>query len=323
MLHFVVRRLFSILLVSVLLVFLIYLGMEVTMNYTENWQGWLPEIDPDLLAPDLPPLNQLVATAFQNAVTFMKNLLKGELGQVYNDAQFQGSKQPLLGLLWFWYKNSLGLILLSLSTAVFLGILTGSVAALTQSKQREYLMLTLTILGISAPSFLLAVVLQQTGIRITAAVGKSYISMGGYAWDFKHLLLPILVMSARPVAFITRATFINLNQIMEQDFIRTAHAKGLYFTRVVVVHAFRNLLIPILASIGVSFRFSLAVLPLVEYIFAWPGLGQKILEGVRAKVPIQVVSIALIMALTVQLVGFLLDFLYRLIDPRVAMEDTA
>lgn len=319
MLGFTVRRLFSILMVSFMLVFLIYLGMEVIMVYTDNWQGWRPELDPDLLAPDLPRGFRLFSAATRLTFTFFQNVFRGDLGQVYSDTVHRYNQQPLLELLWFWYRNSLGLVLLSLSAAVCLGIPVGAAAALTHSTQREYLMLTLTVLGISAPSFLLAVVLQQIGIWITTAAGKSLISMGGYTWDFKHLLLPILVMSARPLAFITRATFINLNQILEQDFIRTAHAKGLHFFRVVIVHAFRNLLIPVLAAIGVSFRFLLASLPLVEYIFAWPGLGQKILEGVRAQVPIQVVTIALVLALNVQLVSFLLDFFYKVVDPRLTV----
>jgi ABC-type dipeptide/oligopeptide/nickel transport system permease component len=141
--------------------------------------------------------------------------------------------------------------------------------------------------------------------------------MGGYAWDFQHMAMPLLVLAARPVAYLTRSSYISLSRILEEDYIRTALSKGLTQSRMVWVHAFSNLAIPLLTAVGVSIRFSLSALPLVEYIFAWPGIGQRILEAINERTPLLVVAIALTIGLTIQLISFLLDLTYYFIDPRV------
>ena len=141
--------------------------------------------------------------------------------------------------------------------------------------------------------------------------------MGGYAWDFQHLAMPLIVLAVRPLAYITRSTFLSLNLILDEDYIRTALSKGLSMTRTTLVHALKNLAVPVLTSLGVSFRFSLSVLPLVEYIYGWPGMGLGILDAITERIPLQVATLALAIGLTIQVISFLLEFIYRLIDPRL------
>jgi peptide/nickel transport system permease protein len=104
---------------------------------------------------------------------------------------------------------------------------------------------------------------------------------------------------------------------MGEDFIRTAYSKGLSQRRTVEVHALRNIAIPVLTATGVSMRFSLSSLPVVEFLFVWPGLGLRMLEGINSHNTALVVTLAGAIGLTFLLVNLALDISYRFIDPRV------
>jgi peptide/nickel transport system permease protein len=141
--------------------------------------------------------------------------------------------------------------------------------------------------------------------------------MAGFGWDFEHMLMPVLVLSARPVAYLTRAAFISLGHVMQEDYIRTAFSKGLSLRRSVIVHALNNMAVPVLTAIGVSARFSLSTLPVVEFFFAWPGIGRRLLEAINARQTPLVIALASVMGLTFLVTNLLLDIAYRMIDPRL------
>jgi len=292
----------TIALVCIAIVFFTYFGLEMAAN----WDG-----------PD--PGYHLVQTLKQTILSslfFLEGLIQGDLGQ----ARMVSGDRAINEILWESYKNSFGLLGIAIGLASVLGILFGGLAALASKSRWEYLILILTLLGVSAPSFLLAVILQNLGIKYTVTFGNQLVSMGGYAWDFKHLAIPVIILTARPLAQITRVTFINLNEIMGEEYIRTAYAKGLSHSRTVIVHAMKNLAVSILTAIGVSLRFSISILPVVEYIFAWPGLGRQFLEGIWNQRMGLVVAIALSLGLTIQLINYLLDLLYPHLDPRLRSE---
>ena len=139
----------------------------------------------------------------------------------------------------------------------------------------------------------------------------------GFAWDFEHMFLPVLVLSARPLAYLTRASYIALGRIISQDYIRTAYAKGLSQTRTVNVHALKNLAVPVLTAIGVSLRFSLGSLPVVELFFHWPGIGLSLLQAIDVRQVTLVTTLALALGLTFMFFNLVLDILFRMIDPRL------
>ena len=285
--------------VCIAIIFVTYFGLEMATN----WEG-----------PN--PGYHLIPTfkeAVSHSLGFIEGLLQGDLGE----ARMVSGYRDVSVILWDSYKNSLGLLAISLGLASILGILLGGFAALASQSRWEYLILVLTMLGISAPSFFLAVILQSLGIKYTVTFGNQLVSMGGYAWDFKHLAIPVLILMARPMAQITRVTFINLNEIMNEEYIRTAYAKGLKYSRTVIIHALRNLAVSVLTAIGVSLRFSISILPVVEYIFAWPGLGRQFLEGIWNSRMGLVVAIALSIGLTIQFINYLLNLLYPIADPRL------
>lgn len=299
MLIFIIRRLFYMLLTALAIVYFSFLSIGLV-----NTAG-----------PDAPSgrVTGAAGEAWHATVAFIGNALSGDLGTVPTVS----GDRPVWEVAKFAYKNSLGLLGMAFLAAVPLGFIIGLLAALTRRKSREYTLLLSTLIGISLPSFTLAVLLQQAGIKYTVTFGSRLVSMGGYAWDFQHLLLPLLVLIARPMAYITRTTYISLSTILEEDYIRTAFAKGLTLSRTVIVHALRNLGISVLTGIGISLRFSLGVLPIVEFIFAWPGLGLSTLEAISHRIPLQVATLALLIGLTLQAASLLLDISYQFIDPRL------
>jgi peptide/nickel transport system permease protein len=177
--------------------------------------------------------------------------------------------------------------------------------------------LSLTILGISIPSFFAALLLQLGETQWVRTFGFPLVTVGGFGWDWQHMLLPALVLAARPIAYLTRATFLGLNGVMTQDYIRTAWAKGRSLRGVLYIHTFRNMAVPVLTAVGVSLRFALGSLPVVEFFFGWPGLGERLLSAINAGQTPVVVTLALALGLTFILVNALLDLSYRFIDPRL------
>lgn len=256
-------------------------------------------------------MGEIMAEATQQSLDYLQMISKGELGTVILVVR----EEKVLDVLQTTIKNSLGLLAISLALATLLGTWIGGMAALGRRSEGAYGMLTFTMLGVSLPAFLVAVLLQRAGIWYTTTFGVQLVKMGGYGWSYKTLLMPVLVLMARPLAHITRLVYITMVEIMKTDYIRTAYAKGVYKRRVVWVHAGLNMATSLVTAVGVSLRYSLGILPLVEFIFAWPGLGLYALEAIRKRLPPLLIAIALVFGLTIQLLNMMIKYLNRSIDP--------
>ena len=304
MLRFIAQRLLTIALTCVFIVFAVYLGMGMASNS-------------DVLEPSF-DLVQRSKVAWDNTVVYLEGVLQGDLGILETSA----GPVEVRSILWGSYRNSLGLLLIALAAAAAVGFTLGGTAALSKKIPFALPILTLTIVGISIPSFFAGMLLQQVAIVYLRETGRHLVSVAGIGWDLDHMLFPLLVLGARPLAYLTRTSFLSLNRIMEADFIRTAYAKGLRPLRMVInIHALRNIAVPIFTAVGVSLRFSLSTLPVVEYFFAWPGIGLRLLEAINERQTVVVVTLALALGLTLLLVNLILDVLYRLVDPRIQEEN--
>ena len=297
--RFILRRLTFGIFVCVLIAFFFQLGMNMTINSRQAE----PNFD----------LVDLSVDAWRDTREFFSSALRGDLGTVYTVA----GRVEVKDVLWDAYVNSMGLLLTAMICASVLGLAIGISAALIRSGCIVLPLLTITLLGVSAPSFLGALLLQIGEIYYLRTFGRRLVLMAGFGWDFKHMLMPLLLLGARPLAYLTRASYGALSRIMNEDYIRTAYSKGLTKSYTVAVHALRNMIVPMLTAISVSLRFSLSSLPVIEVFFLWPGMGLALLRAIDQRQAALVVPLALMIGLTLVVTNLLLDVISRFVDPRM------
>lgn len=226
---------------------------------------------------------------------------------------------PVLDLLGDTLSKSGGLLLLSMAVALVLGVPLGLGAALSNKKLSSAFVVILSILGVSTPSFLLAMLFWVINIYVHRTFDIEVLPSAGFGWD-AHLVMPVLVLAMRPMAQIAQVTFVSLIDVMRQDYIRTAHAKGLSWRVVRDRHAMRNILIPIFTTLGTSLRYSLASLAIVELFFEWPGVGLMLFEAIGSGEIFLIVDLILSLGLFFLLVNLVLEVLFPLLDARIADE---
>jgi peptide/nickel transport system permease protein len=212
--------------------------------------------------------------------------------------------------------RSLGLLTGSLFLSALLGVGLGVWSARRNGSLSSLFMLLGSIVGLSLPSFFTALLLQLLMIQLRNITGRTILPIGGFGWD-THMLLPAIVLAARPMAQIARVTSVTLENVLSKDFIRTAYSKGLTNRAVMLWHATRNAAIPVLTTIGLSLRFSLSSLPVVEFFFGWQGLGYHLLKAISARDDELAVAMLICLGGFFILVNLLLEISYRFIDPRL------
>jgi ABC-type dipeptide/oligopeptide/nickel transport system permease component len=193
MIRFISRQIAVLLLVCSVIIFLAYLGMNILANQAAAESG--------RIAVEAP-----LSQAVQNTVAFGGNLARGNLGsyQTFNrTTQVSEVLGPALA-------NSLGLLAAAMAISALLGIIFGAIIALTRWEKIRFSLLTMTAVGISVPSFLAVILLQQIGLQFNTAVGFWLMSMGDFEWSFEKMMLPVLILSARPLAYVTRTVYISL-----------------------------------------------------------------------------------------------------------------
>ena len=253
--------------------------------------------------------------AVYKTYTYGGRLLQADLGKTVAGS-LTLVPRPISEVLFSTVLNSLGLLLAALVIAAPLGIVIGIWSARRRHSNWPLLTLVGSIIGVSMPSFFLALVLQLGVIQITRSAGRSLLPVAGFGWD-AHLLLPALVLAARPLAQISRVTYVTLGEVLEQDYVRTAYGKGLSARLVINRHVIRNAAVAILTTIGVSLRFALSSLPVVEFFFSWPGVGFTLLKAISKQDDNLTVVLILALGILFILVNLLLEIGYRLIDPRL------
>ncbi len=264
---------------------------------------------------------------------FLRDALTGDLGESIVTGR------PVTVELLDRFPATLELTLAALLFAVAVGIPVGVLAAVRQYSWIDRLTSVVALTGVSMPIFWLALVLVviftvrldllpfpgrlSSGVeivRITGMVVPDAILTGNFAglWDgVKHLILPAVALGTIPMAVVTRMTRSAMLEVMGEDYIRTAHAKGVTPWRVVFKHALRNAMLPVVTVIGLQFGLLMGGAVLTETIFSWDGIGQIALESIYRRDYPMIQGVVLYGAFFFVLVNLVVDILYAVLDPRV------
>ena len=224
--------------------------------------------------------------------------------------------RPVAQLLRAYYPRSMGLMVAALLLTALIGIPLGTLAALQRHSRLSVGIIASTLVGISSPTFFLALLFQVMLVRFYRATGMRLLPVGGFGWD-EHLVMPALVLAAPSIARMARMTYLALADVLDQDYIRTACAKGLPRRWVVWRHAFRNAAPSILTALSLSMRYSLAALPIAEVFVGWPGVGTALLDAIRSYDINTTTGLVLSLGLTFLAINALLELGYRWADPRL------
>ncbi len=236
---------------------------------------------------------------------FLARLLQGDLGRSVVTGE------PVLREIGARLPATVQLAVTSTVVATLAGVAAGVVSATRQSSWWDYAVMTVALFGISLPVFWLGLMLM-----LLFSVHLRWLPAGGYGTP-AHLVLPTVTLAAFSVAIIARMTRSSLLEVLHQDYVRTAWAKGLSSRAVVLRHALKNALIPVVTVIGLQFGGLLGGAILTETVFAWPGMGRLLVGAIVARDYPVVQGTVLVFAALFTLVNLAVDVLYAYVDPRI------
>jgi len=216
-----------------------------------------------------------------------------------------------------WVSLPLTVYAMILSTVIAIPV--GMIAATRRGRPADFAVMGATQLGIAVPNFWFAMLLV-----LIFAINLRWFGAGGFpGWEagfwpaIKALTLPAVALALPQASILARVMRSSVLETLDQDYIRTARAKGLSERQAVVRHAFRNALIPVMTILGLQFSFLLAGAIIIENVFFLPGLGRLIFQGITQRDLIVVESVVMLLVFSVTLVTFLVDLAYVAIDPRL------
>lgn len=249
-------------------------------------------------------LNKPIVTQYVDYVT---GLFHGDLGMSLR------TKRPVATEVSLRYMNTVKLTLGSLAWSVVVGVLLGVWSGKHRSKWQDYTGMTMAISGISMPSFWIGFLL----IMVFSVNLKWLPTTGADSW--KSFILPSIALGTSIAAIIARFTRSSIIEVMKEDYIRTARAKGLKERTVIWKHAFRNAMISVVTVVGLQFGFLLGGSVVTESVFAFPGLGSLLVESVNYRDYNAIQSLILIFSLHFVVINLVVDILYALLNPEIKL----
>ena len=273
-------------------------GDPVQIMYAQS-QGTTPE-QLDQIRASLGLDKPIVTQYFM----YMGRLFQGDLGYTIR------GEQPVLDLLILHLPYTLILAGTALVIAVAIGMTLGFIAAYRRGSWLDTTLMTAAILGVSMPSFWLGLILL-----FTFAVQLEWLPVAGN--NIQNLILPAITLGVANAAIIARLTRSSMIDIFDQDFIRTARAKGLPRAAVLYRHALRAGLVPIVTMIGLQFTYMMGGAIVVENVFGWNGVGRMAIQAIFQRDYPLIQGFILMFAIVVVIVSLLMDLLYVRLDPRI------
>lgn len=236
---------------------------------------------------------------------FVTNAVKGDFGKSYT------TKREVFGEIFARFPNTLKLAGVGVALAIAIGIPVGIISATRQYSVLDNVSMIGALLGVSMPNFWLGLMLI-----LLFSVTLGWLPSSG-SESLVHIILPAFTLGTGSAAIITRMTRSSMLEVIRQDYIRTARAKGVAEKKVINKHALKNALIPVITVIGLQFGYLLGGAVLTETVFSWPGVGRLLVEAIRQKDTPTVLASVVFMATTFSFVNLLVDVLYAYVDPRI------
>ncbi len=298
-------------------------------------------LDPELHAAALTRLG-LDQPLYVQYGAYLGQLLKGDLGVSLKSQASVWTEFKAL------FPATLELAIMALLIALVLGMIAGVMAAVKRGTWLDHTVMTAALTGYSMPIFwwgLLLILIFSVGLGWTPVSGRidllydvppqtgfmvwdAWLAQqadpeynNGAVWDaLRHLILPAVVLATIPLAVIARMTRSSMLEVLREDYVRTARAKGLSPARVIFVHTLRNALIPVLTVVGLQVGTLMGGAVLTETIFSWPGIGKWLIDAIgRRDYPVVQNGILLVATLVI-LTNFLVDILYGVANPRIRVQ---
>ncbi|PZQ79725.1 MAG: glutathione ABC transporter permease GsiC [Ancylobacter novellus] len=236
---------------------------------------------------------------------YLTGLLQGDLGRSFNQ------KTAVAPLIFARLPATLTLMAAGIAIEVVVGLTLGVIAAVRRDGPVDRLVMTLSFVGVSTPQFLVGLLLLYV-----FAVTLGWFPMSGYGTP-AHLVLPALTLGILGAGWYARIVRSAMIDVLAQDYVRTAHAKGVPAWRVVLRHALPNALLPVIAMIGIDIGQFMGGTVVVEAVFGWPGIGQLAWQAIQqVDIPI-IMGVTLVSALAIVLGNLLADLIAPFIDPRI------
>lgn len=248
---------------------------------------------------------------------FLMELLHGDLGTsiAYN--------QSVLSLLLKTFPNTVLLTLGALAIAILIAVPVGIISAVKQNTFFDYISMTLALVGVSMPVYWLGLMLAllfSTKLQLLPSIGMGSWE-NGLGDVLSHLILPSIALATIPMANFARITRSSMLEVIRQDYIRTARAKGLSEWLVIGKHSLKNAMVPLITVMGMQISMMLSGAVLTETIFAWPGMGRLIVDAIDKRDFIMVQGGVMFLSFVFVLVNLIVDVLYVWVNPRISYDN--
>ncbi len=319
---FIIRRSMQAALVIVIMSLIVFFGVNVIGNPVDILIN--PEFDQEEMERAIKALG-LDLPLWQQYLVFVKNAFRGDFGEsfVYGE--------PALKLIVQRMPATLELAFCSLFMSVFIGIPLGLWAGLKPESPVSKTIMSGSILGFSLPTFwvgIMMILLFAVVLGILPATGRgatvrvlgidvSFLTLDG----IRHLLMPAINLALLKLSLVIRLSRAGTREVILQDYVKFARAKGISPRRVVLVHVLKNILIPVVTVIGLELGNLIAFSVITETVFSWPGMGKLIIDSIfllDRPIMVAYLIITVVMFVTINLV---VDILYSVLDPRVRLQD--
>jgi len=240
-------------------------------------------------------------------LSFVKNILTGELGKSFN------YRMPVSQLYFQRLPSSLELGLAATLISLLIGVPIGLISAVRVNSWWDNLGKGIGLLGLAVPNFWMALVLI-----LIFAVGLQWLPTSGKG-DWRHLILPALALGWYFAASMLRLTRSSMLEVLRSEYIKLARLKGLPEYVVIAMHAFKNALVPVFTLAGINLVVMINAAVVIEVIFAWPGIGRLLFEGIFQRDFPLVQGVTVLAGVMIIVVNLVVDILYAYIDPRIRL----